>query len=205
MFTNDCYDSTVRRTHFICSQTKLYILLLPYIPKLPTLAYFLHGIYLTSRIRVNIFQLTPDWNDELWDNRQNFWTTMLQQIFNSLLCKELVWMHNFTESIKKHGKVVVIIQFLNINLQDKNTLVINYVNILCILNCYVVLKMKKLILFLKTQQSYLVQPRNKRLFVKINSLIWKINYFFWKNNWAIHFLCGNFKTFYNYTESKFTF
>jgi hypothetical protein len=68
---------------------------------------------------------------------------MLQQIFDSLLCKELVWMHSFTESIKKHGKVVVIIQFLNINLQDKNILMINDVKILCILNCYVVLKMKK--------------------------------------------------------------
>lgn len=90
-----------------------------------------------------MFQLTPDWNDELWDNRQNFWTTMLQQVFNSLLCKELVWMHSFTESIKKNGKVMVIIQFLNIHLQEKNPLMINDIKILCILNCYVVLNMKK--------------------------------------------------------------
>jgi hypothetical protein len=60
-------------------------------------------------------------------------------------------MHSFTESIKKHGKVVVIIQFLNIHLQEKNPLMINDIKILCILNCYVVWRWRNNILFLKTQ------------------------------------------------------
>jgi hypothetical protein len=66
-----------------------------------------------------IVELTLDRNDELWDERQDLGTAMPQHVLDPLLYEELVWMRWFTEAFEEHGKITVVIKFLNVYLAKK--------------------------------------------------------------------------------------
>lgn len=61
-------------------------------------------------------QCILDGDDELWNNWKNLGTAMLQHVMNPLSCKELVRMCCFTESVKEHWQVVVVVKLFDFNL-----------------------------------------------------------------------------------------
>jgi hypothetical protein len=72
-----------------------------------------------------IAKLTLDRDDELRNDSQDLGTALLQHVQDALLCKELVWMHCFAEPVKEHGKVMMIIEFLNFYLTEKSLYVVD--------------------------------------------------------------------------------
>jgi hypothetical protein len=68
---------------------------------------------------LELLVLTLDRDDELWDDMQDPGPSLLQHVQDALLRKELVRMHCFAEPIEEHGKVMMIIEFLNFYLTEK--------------------------------------------------------------------------------------
>ena len=49
------------------------------------------------------WKLTLDWNDKLWDDRENLSTTLLKHVKNTLNGKEAVGVLLFTDTFKEDG------------------------------------------------------------------------------------------------------
>ena len=64
--------------------------------------------------------LTFDWNDELWDDREDpLWAALGQEIFDPVDGQEDVGVRRLPEAVEQEGKVVVVVQRVNGNLQMK--------------------------------------------------------------------------------------
>ena len=64
---------------------------------------------------VSGIQSSFDWNNQLWNNRKNFGSTLFKHIENTLDSKESVWINLFSYTFKEDWKIMMIIKLLNIN------------------------------------------------------------------------------------------
>ena len=50
-----------------------------------------------------------DWNNKLWDDWEDFGTTLLEHIKHSLDCKESVWVNLLSNTFEEDGEVVMVV------------------------------------------------------------------------------------------------
>ena len=69
-----------------------------------------------AALTLQTFSLTLDGDDQLRDHRKHFGTTFLKHVEGSLDREESVWVLLLADSLAEDGKIMVVVQLLDLNL-----------------------------------------------------------------------------------------